>query len=610
MAASKKAQIQNKNVKTRKFMKTPPVVKRFLIWRLKNVNSKPYLMFLSLLVGIGAGLVAVALFNLVSFIQDLLKQGITKESFNFLFLLYPIVGISITLLFIKYVLRRKIGHGIPSILFSISKNQAFIKGHNIFSSVIASAFTVGFGGSVGLEGPSVGSGGALGSNIGQFFRVSFKHRVLLIGCGSAAAMAAIFKAPIAGIVFSFEVLMLDLTTTSIIPILIASASATLTSYFFLGQDVIYQFDLKHRFLVSELPYYLALGIFTGLISVYFSRVYLFIGQQFDKLKKPIIKLIIGGSILGVLILLFPSLYGDGYEAINLALEGNTDFLFEHTFFNSFEENVIVVLILLCAIILLKVIASSATFGAGGVGGIFAPALFIGANAGLLFASFLRYTGLENVSLRNFALVGMAGLLAGVLHAPLTGLFLIADMTGGYALFMPLMITSTLSYATIKYFESNSVYTIQLARRKALLTHHADKNVLTLMKVEKLVETNFKTIDKDATLGDLVEVIAESVRNIFPVVDKNNYFIGVVNLDDIRQIIFKHELYDKVFVNELMTIPSTHVSLDESMDDVARKIQQSGRFNIAVLDNGKYIGFVSRANVFFNYRKILRSFSRD
>ncbi len=591
-------------------MKTPSLFKRFLIWRLKNVNSRPYLMFLSLLVGIGSGIIAVLLFNFVSFIQESLKFGITKDSFNFLFLAYPLVGIALVLLFVKFILRQRIGHGIPGILYAISKNQAFIKAHNMFSPLIASAFTVGFGGSVGLEGPSVSSGGAIGSNIGRLFRISFKQKVLLIGCGSAAAMAAIFKAPIAGIVFSFEVLMLDLTTSSIIPILIASASATLTSYFFLGQDVIYQFDLKSKFLVTDLPYYIVLGVFTGLISVYFSRVYMYIGKIFDKLKKPLVKFLIGGGTLGILILFFPALYGDGYEVINLALEGQVDYLFEHTFFNTFENSVGAVLILLTAIILLKVIASSATFGAGGVGGIFAPALFIGANAGLLFASFLRYLGIGEVSFRNFALVGMAGLLAGVLHAPLTGLFLIADMTGGYALFMPLMITATLSYATIKYFESNSVYTIQLAKKKALLTHHADKNALTLMKVEKLIETNFKTVDKDSTLGDLVKVISESVRNIFPVVDKNGYFIGVVNLDEIRQIVFKHELYDKVYVKELMNIPSTHVTPNESMDDIVRKIQQSGRFNIVVLEDGKYLGFVSRANVFLNYRKILKSFSRD
>jgi chloride channel protein, CIC family len=423
-------------------------------------------------------------------------------------------------------------------------------------------------------------------------------------------MAAIFKAPIAGIVFAFEVIMLDLTTASIIPILIAASTATITSYIFLGQDVIYPIDLKNNFIITDIPYYIALGIFTGLISVYFSRVFLSIGRFFEKIKGNIFRLTIGGSVLGLLILVFPSLYGDGYESVNQALNGNLNYLFENSFFESYSQSALISILLLLALVLLKVFASSATFGAGGVGGIFAPTLFIGANSGLLFASLIKYSGIGEVSKSNFALVGMAGLLAGVLHAPLTGLFLIAEITGGYALFLPLMITATLAYATVKFFDSNSVYTAQLAKNNELLTHHADKNALVMMKVENLIETNFKTVDKDATLGELVKVIADSVRNIFPVVDENNYFIGVVNLDDIRQVIFQHELYDKITVNELMTVPSAHVTPDDSMEEVAKKIQQSGRFNIVVLKDGQYLGFVSRANVFLNYRKILKSISAD
>ncbi len=591
-------------------MKTPPLLKRILIWRLKNVHSRPYMMFLSLLVGIGCGLAAVVLFNLVHGLQHILGKGINKEHFNFLFLVYPIVGISLTVIFIKFILRQRVGHGIPSVLYAISKNQAIIKAHNMFSSVISSTLTVGFGGSVGLEGPTVATGGAIGSNIGRLFRVSYRERVLLLGCASAGAMAAIFKAPIAAIVFAFEVIMLDLTTKSIVPILIASTSATLTSYFFLGQQVIYPFDVKYDVILSELPYYVVLGIFTGLVSVYFTRAYMTVGRIFDKIKRTYIRLLVGAVVLGVLILFFPSLYGDGYDAVNATLNGNSDYLFEHTLFSSFKESVYAVFILLTAVILLKVIATSATFGAGGIGGIFAPTLFIGANTGMLFGSVLKFIGLKDINLSNFALVGMAGLIAGVLHAPLTGLFLIADLTHGYSFFMPLMITATFSYATIKYFESNNVYTIQLAKKKALLTHHADKNALVLMKIDKLIETNFKTVDKNATLGDLVKVISESVRNIFPVVDKNGYFIGVVNLDEIRHIIFKPELYDKVKVSELLIVPSTHVSVGDSMEDVVKKIQQTGKFNIVVLKDGKYLGFVSRANVLLEYRKILRSFSAD
>ncbi|MFN8254739.1 MAG: chloride channel protein [Bacteroidales bacterium] len=589
-------------------MKTPKLLKRFLIWRLRNLNSRPYLMILSLIVGITAGMASVVLFNLVALIKKLLKMGITMESFNILFLVYPIAGIALTLLFAKFILKKPLGHGIPDVLRSISQRQGIIQPHNMFSSIIASALTVGFGGSVGLEGPSVSTGAAIASNTGGLFRLSFKHKILLIGCGSAAAMAAIFKAPVAGIVFAFEVIMLDLSTLSIVPILIASASATIVSYIFLGQDVIYPIDLQNSFIISHLPYYLILGIFTGFISVYFSRVFLSIARFFDGIKSRVLKWIIGGTILGVLILIFPSLYGDGYESINLALHGQFGYLFENSFFKHLEQNVFVVILLLTGIVLLKVFASASTFGAGGVGGIFAPSLFVGANSGLLFALLFNYLGISDISKSNFALAGMAGLLAGVLHAPLTGIFLIAEITGGYSLFLPLMITVTLAYATVKFFESNNVYTSQLARNNELLTHHADKNALVLMKVENLIETNFKTVDKDATLGDLVKVIAESTRNIFPVVDENNYFIGVVNLDDIRQVIFQPELYDKVSVSDLLTVPSAHVTPDDSMEEVARKIQQTGRFNIVVLKDGQYLGFVSRANVFLNYRKILKSFS--
>jgi CIC family chloride channel protein len=591
-------------------MKTPALLKSFLIWRLRNIDSKPYMMALSLFVGVFSGLIAVVLFNLVHFIKSFLERGITQDDFNFMFLIYPIAGIFLVLIFVKYILRQEIGHGIPGILYSISKHQGYIKAHSMFSSVLASAFTVGFGGSVGLEGPAVASGSAVGSNFGRVFRLNFKQKIILIGCGSAAAIAAIFKAPIAGIVFAFEVIMIDLTTVSIVPILIASSSAALTSFAFLGQDVIYPFELKTRFVVSDLIYYIALGVFAGFISVYFSRVYLFIIGKFEKIKHSIKRLLIGGVMLGFLILFFPALYGDGYESINLALLGKMDYLFEHTLFNQFKDSITVGLILLTVLVLLKVFASAATFGAGGVGGLFAPSLFVGANTGFLFASFLNFFGIKNVQVSNFALVGMAGLLAGIMHAPLTGIFMIAEVTGGYALFMPLMITATISFVTVKYFDSNSVYTIQLAKKNALLTHHADKNALFLMKIEKLIETNFIPVDINATLGDLVKVVAKSTRNIYPVVDENNYFIGVVDLDDIRQIMFKSELYDSVFVKDLLNVPSTHVTPDDSMEDVARKIQQTGRFNIVVLKDGKYLGFISRANVFSNYRRLLKSISAD
>ncbi len=479
-----------------------------------------------------------------------------------------------------------------------------------FQQKIGEKWAVGFGGSVGLEGPTVATGGAIGSNIGRLLHLSYKHKILLLGCASAGAMAAIFKAPVAAIVFAFEVIMLDLTTSSIIPILIAAVSGTLTSYAFLGQNVIYQINVIGKFQFSDLPFYILLGILSGLVSVYFTRVYMSIGKLFEKIKHSYNKLIIGGFSLGILILFFPSLYGDGYEAVNESLNGNYDFVFTNSFFSAYRDNIIVALILILIITLLKVVATSITFGSGGVGGIFAPTLFIGANLGLLFSSFLKYIGIKDISVSNFVLVGMAGLIAGVLHAPLTGLFLIADLTHGYDLFMPLMITATISYATIRYFEPNNVYTIQLAKRKELLTHHADKNVLTLMKVSQILETDFITVNKNATLGDLVKAVSESPRNIFPIVDNDNIFQGVVTLDSIRKIMFVPKEYDCVYVKDLMYIPETSVSLTDSMEDVAQKIQSSKRFNIVVLKEGKYIGFVSRANIFSNYRRLLKQFSDD
>ncbi|MBN1252695.1 MAG: chloride channel protein [Bacteroidales bacterium] len=591
-------------------MKKKSLLKSFLIWRIRHISTRPYLMILSLITGLGSGIAAVIIFNLVHLIKSILQKGSSNEYFRLLHIVYPVVGIFLAVIFIKFVIKQRVGHGIPSVLYAISKNHGYISAHNMFSSIITSALTVGFGGSVGLEGPTVATGGAIGSNLGKLLHLTYKHRILLLGCASAGAMAAIFKAPIAAIVFAFEVIMIDLTTASIVPILIAAASGTLTSYFFLGQNVIYPIDIVAKFEFSDLPFYILLGIFAGLVSVYFTRTYMFIGRLFDKIKHSYNKLLIGGFSLGIIILLFPSLYGDGYEAVNQAMHGEYNYLFTDSYFSGLSESLIVTFILIGAVILLKVIATSITFGSGGIGGIFAPTLFMGANLGLLFANFLKHIGFKDISVSNYVLVGMGGLIAGVLHAPLTGLFLIADLTQGYELFMPLMITATISYVTIKYFEANNVYTIQLAKRKELLTHHADKNALSFMKVHKMIETDFVPVDKDGTLGDLVDAVSKSPRNIFPIIDEDRNFLGIVSLNDIRNIMFKPEEYDKVFVKDLMYIPTNSVKLDDTMEDVAHKIQHSGKFNIVVLEDGKYLGFISRANVFSNYRRILKSISAD
>ncbi|MFC2107033.1 chloride channel protein [Bacteroidota bacterium] len=590
-------------------IKKTNLLERFLIWRIRHINDKQFIMILSAVIGILGGLAAVIIKNGVKLIQNLLTADFITE-YKFLYFLYPALGILIAVLFIKYVVRQHVGHGIPSVLYAISKSRGIIKRHNIFSSIITSVFTVGFGGSVGLEGPTVATGAAIGSNVGQMLRLNYKQITLLLGLACSAAMAAIFKSPIAAVVFAIEVIMIDLTVASVIPLLIASATAVLTSYFFLGQAVLYPFLVTKGFTLGELPYFIVLGILAGLVSVYFTRMYIFIEMKFSKIKLWRNKWLIGGSILGLLIFVFPSLYGEGYEVINACLKGDYSFLFENSLFHSFEGSMIAVFILFLAIIFFKAIATSVTFGAGGIGGIFAPTLFLGSFSGLLFANVVNYIGFGDLTVSNYALVGMAGTIAGVLHAPLTAIFLIAEITSGYALFVPLMITATISYATIKLFVPNSVYTHQLAKRGELITHHKDKAILSLLDMTKLIETNFKTIKPDATLGDLIQVIAKSTRNIFPVIDEEDNFYGIIFLDDIRNIMFVPEKYDEIIVSSLMYMPSTKVSPDESMGDVAHKFQETGNYNLPVIKDGKYIGFVSRANIFSEYRKMLQDISED
>ena len=585
------------------------IFKTIALWRLRNIKDRQFIIILSIIIGLAVGIAAVVIKNSVLLIENLLHVKSTYEYQVYLYFAYPVIGISLAVIFMRYVIRKQVGHGIPTTLYAISKNNAIIERHNLFSSIVTSALTVGFGGSVGLEGPTVATGGAIGSNIGRFARLNYRQMAILIACASAGAMSAIFKAPIAAIVFTVEVIMLDLTLSSIIPLLFSSATAALTSYFFLGQNVLYPFQLEDKFVMPDLPFYILLGVLSGMLAVYFTRTYIFINSIFEKMKNPLEKLLYGGAALGIIIFFLPALYGEGYEGINSSLKGDFSYLFKNSLYFEFQDNFAIVMILILLVVLFKVVATSITFGAGGIGGIFAPTLFMGANFGLLYAKSINYFG-GNISESNFALVGMAGMIAGVLHAPLTAIFLIAEITSGYGLFMPLMITASISYATIKYFQANSVYTYQLAERGELFTHNKDKVVLSLMKIDRLIEKNFKTVDIDGTLGDLVKVITKSSRNIFPVVDDENNFHGIVTLDTIREIMFKQELYNEVYVRNLMYTPSVTVAPDESMEDVAHKIQNSGYFNVPVLKDGKYIGFVSRANVFSTYRRMLRDFSED
>jgi CIC family chloride channel protein len=567
------------------------------------------MIILSIIIGFLGGMVAVVMKNIVYYLRQLLTSDFSVDYFNIQYVIYPAVGILLTIIFVKYILRQEVRDGIPNVLYAISKQHGFIKKHNMFSSVISSALTVSFGGSVGLEGPTVVTGAAYGSNLAKALGLNYKQVVSILGFASAAAMSAIFKAPIAAIVFALEVILFDMTMTALVPLLLASITAALTSYFFLGQDVLYPFEVKYYFNLTETVFYIGLGVFTSLVSAYFIKVYVFTGRLFDKLKGWWWKFLFGGLALGLLIFLLPSLYGEGYEDINEALRGNTSFVFHESLFYNFKDNITIGLVLLFGIVVMKVVATSITFRAGGVGGIFAPTLFIGAMTGLLFAQVLNHLGIATLPVSNYALAGMAGLLAGVVHAPLTAIFLIAEITGGYELFLPIMMVATTSYGITRLLSPKSIYTIQLANRGEHITHNKDQAVLTMMDVSGLVEHNFSTIHPDATLGDLVKVIAKSTRNIFPVVDDERNFYGIIILDQIRNIMFKPELYNKS-VRELMFMPSNIVDWSDDMETVAAKFQQSGKYNLVVLKDGKYEGFVSRANVFSKYRQLLKAFSEE
>lgn len=566
------------------------------------MSERGFITALSIVVGVLSGMAAVVIKNSVRLTQQLVHTLVSTEMHNYVYFVLPLVGIVLTVLVLKYVIRSEVKHGIPNVLYSISKRKGQISKHNLFSSVVTSSITVGFGGSVGLEGPTVSTGTAWGSWLAKYFRLSYKNTILMLACACAGAMSAIFKAPIAGIVFAVEVIMIDLTVFSLVPLLLASATAVVTSYFFLGQNVLYPFEVQQAFELADIPYYVVLGIVAGFVSVYFTKMYMFVGDWFDKIKKQVSRIIIGGVGLGALIFLFPSLYGEGYESINECLAGNVDYLFNNSLFYGLQEEIWAVLVLIAAVILLKIVATTFTFGAGGIGGIFAPTLFMGVNTGMLFAQIVNLTGIRQLNTNNFALIGMAGLIAGVLHAPLTGIFLIADISGGYKLFVPLMVTATFAYIIVRTFTQNSVYHYQLARRKELLTHDKDANVLQMLEVKKLIETDFEVLSPDATLRDLTTAISHNHRNLFPVVDKNGIMVGMVKMDDVRDIIFKHELYDTVKISELMYMPTDHIDPNDTMETVAHKFESSGRYNLAVIENGKYIGFISRALVFTTYRK--------
>ncbi|MBN4062450.1 MAG: chloride channel protein [Flavobacteriales bacterium] len=592
-------------------MNPKALFERLLDWQRKHIEQKYFVLILAVLVGLTSGLAAVLLKNSVHFIHEALTIGFAQEYHNYLYFFYPLIGILISVWLVKrFFFGKWVGHGVPNVLYAISKQQSMIKRFRMFNSFFTSAITVGFGGSTGLEGPTVGTSASIASNIGRWFKVSYKTRTLLLGCAAAGALASIFNAPIAAIIFALEVIMLDLTTASLIPLLLASVSAALTSRLFLGDDVLFHFKNLDKFSISDLPFFILLGIVSGVVSVYFCKMFFRIMEFSEKKKKKLPKAIVSGLLLGALIFLFPSLYGEGYELINALVKGNFQKIVHDSLFYGFRENIPIILLILTVTMLLKVVATSLTIGSGGVGGIFAPSLFTGSIMGFSFAKLLNHYGIATLSESNFTLVGMAGLMAGILRAPLTAIFLIAEITGGYELFIPLMVTASIAFLTGKYFMPHSIYTTQLAKRGELITHDKDQAVLTLMSLKKEIETDFMAVNVEGKLGDLVRTVTESKRNIFPVTDAEGKFYGVVLLDDIRDIMFLRHKYDETTVLELLHVAPAEISPDETMDSVMKKFEETGAWNLPVVENGKYKGFVSKSKLFNAYRSMLKEFYEE
>lgn len=585
---------------------------RFLIWREHHIKEKTFVLILALLVGLACGFAALLLKFLIHLISGSLTNHAMIDEGNYIYLIFPVVGILISGFYVRHVVRDNISHGVTRVLYSISQNKSRLKTHNMYTSLIASSITIGFGGSVGAEGPIVYTGAAIGSNLGQMFRLSPRVLMLLVGCGAAAGIAGIFKAPIAGMLFTLEVLMVDLTAASVMPLLIASITGATVAYVFTGYNVEFIFEQSEQFLTGRIPYVILLGILCGIVSLYFTKVMNTMENFFRKrLHTPMQRTLIGGAILAVLVFLFPPLYGEGYGAINGLLNGDPSSIVNGSPFYAEGWSPLFILLFIGMIILFKAFATSATNGGGGVGGTFAPSLFVGCMTGFFFAYLVNYLGLgPTLSVKNFALMGMAGVMSGVMHAPLMAIFLTAEMTGGYQLFLPLLIVSTISYGTIKVFMPYSIYTMRLAQRGELLTHHKDKAVLTLLKINSVIENDFTPVRPEMNLKEMVDVISRSNRNLFPVVNKDNDLLGVVLLDDIRNIMFRPDLYNRMKVSRFMSMPPAKIEVGEPMDKVMKTFDNTGAWNLPVVEKGKYVGFVSKSKIFNSYRRVLRHYSED
>ena len=582
-----------------------------LAWRERRIEQRHFVLILSFMVGAFASVAAFILKSVIHFLQQLLTENFSRMEVNYWYLLFPVLGILLTLLFVKWVVKDDISHGVTRILYAISQRKSIIKIHNTWTSIVGSSLTIGFGGSVGAEAPIVLTGSAIGSNLGKFFKMDQKTLMLLVGCGAAGAIGGIFKAPIAGLMFTLEVLMLDMALTFVVPLLISSVTATAISYIFSGDAFMFHFGEYEPFSVERIPQLIILGIVCGLVSLYFTRGMNGLEKWFRKIKSSRNKLLIGGSILSLLIFLFPPLYGEGYDTIEALINGNASRVLDRSVFLMLGDSFWVLIAYLALIVVFKIVASAATNSAGGVGGIFAPSLFMGSITGFIVANLMNYFGFA-APVENFSLAGMAGLMSGVMHAPLTGIFLIAELTGSYNLFMLLMIVSMTSYLTIILFEKHSLYAMRLAQKGELITHHKDKAVLTLLKMENVIETDLITLTPEMTLGELVKVISKSKRNLFPVLEPNTgVLMGVVLLDEVRNIMFRPELYSRFNVKKLMISPPATINQDLPMEKVMQIFEDTGAWNLPVVDNEKrYVGYVSKSKIFSSYRHVLVHFSEE
>lgn len=587
---------------------------QLLEWRSTHVSERSFILFLAFLVGFFSAVAAFLLHWIIGQIVLLLTGSFDKANANWLYLVYPVIGIYLTSLFVRYIVKDNISHGITRILYAISSKKSRLKGHNCWSSVIASAITIGFGGSVGAEAPIVLTGSAIGSNLGKLFKMDNKTLMLLVGCGAAGAIAGIFKAPIAGLVFTLEVLMIDLTMASLLPVLVSCVTATCFTYIFSGSTALFTFTLDSQWTVVRVPANVLLGIACGMVSLYFIRTMTVCENVFARFKdRPYIKLLIGGGTLSLLIFLFPSLYGEGYRDINMLLNGRTEADWNGILGGSLfagQGNLLVVYLLM--VLLLKVFATSATNGGGGCGGTFAPSLFIGCFAGFLFA---RVWNIYELGVylpeKNFALLGMAGVMSGVMHAPLTGIFLIAELTGGYDLFLPLMIVSVCSYLTIIIFEPHSIYGMRLARQGKLITHHTDRAVLTLMSLDSVIDREFSAVGPDMEMGKIVHKISRSRNSFLPVLDAAGNLLGEIDITKIRHVVFRIELYHHFKASQLMAKPATTLRDDEPMTDVMKAFDTTHADWLPVLDSDGHLkGYISRKRMYGMYRKMVADMSQD